>query len=220
MEIEGTMGSMLKPVFCIHFSRATVIAIVTAALGLATATVVPGAQPASPATATFLVFFRSTPVGNEQVAVEKTPNGWAVTSSGRVGAPFDLVVRNLHARYDADWKPVELTLDATLRGQAATVHTVVNGTTAQTETTALGAAPVSKSDQIDARAVLLPNPFVGPYVALAARFQTAEPGSKMSIYQPGQGSFDIEVAASTTEHIMTLDRTIAARRTHAMFNLP
>src|SRR5262245_12952119 len=220
MEIEGTMGSMLKPVFSTHFSRATVIAAVTAALGLATATVVPGAQPPSPTTATFLVFFRSTPVGNEQVAVEKTTNGWAVTSSGRVGAPFDLVVRNLHARYDADWKPVELTLDATLRGQAATLHTLVTGTTAQTETTPFGAAPVSKTDEIDPHAVLLPNPFIAPYEVLAARLRTAEPGSKISVYQPGQGSFDVEVGGSTAEHIMTLERTIAARRTRASFNVP
>ena len=206
---------MLKPVSSIHFSRAIVIA--AALLGLAGATAVQ-AQTAS--TSTFLVFFRSTPVGNEQVAVDRTPNGWAVTSSGRVGAPFDLIVRNLHARYDADWKPVELTLDATLRGQAATVHTVVSGTTAQTETTPFGAAPVSKTDQIDAHAVLLPNPFIAPYEVLAARFKTAEPGSKISVYQPGQGSFDVEVAGSTIEHIMTVERTIAARRTRSSFNLP
>ena len=210
---------MLDLVRSSHFSRAALIAA-AAVLGAASATVVPHAQTASPTTFTFLVFFRSSPVGNEQVSVEQGANGWSINSSGRVGAPFDLITRQLQARYDADWKPVELRLDATLRGQAATIHTVVNGTTAQTETTPLGAAPVSKSDQIDARAVLLPNPFVAPYAALAARFQTAEPGSKISIYQPGQGSFDIEVGASTTEHIMTLQRTIAARRTHSTFNLP
>ena len=210
---------MLKPVRCSHFSRVAVM-VAAAALGLAGATAVPLAQSPSTATSTFLVFFRATPVGNEQVAVEKSANGWSITSSGRVGAPFDLIVRSLQARYDADWKPVELTLDATLRGQAATIHTVVNGTTAQTETTPFGAAPVSKSDSIDARAVLLPNPFVAPYEALAARFRTAEPGSRISIYQPGQGSFDVEVGGSTTEHIMTVERTIAARRTRSSFNLP
>jgi pimeloyl-ACP methyl ester carboxylesterase len=191
-----------------------------AALGLAGAMAVPVAQSPASATSTFLVFFRSTPVGNEQVAVEKSANGWSITSSGRIGAPFDLIVRSLKARYDADWKPVELTLDATLRGQSATIHTVVNGTTAQTETTPFGATPVSKSDPIDARAVLLPNPFVAPYEALAARFRTAEPGSRISIYQPGQGSFDVEVGGSTTEHIMTVERTIAARRTRSAFRLP
>jgi hypothetical protein len=210
---------MLKTVRSSHSSRVAVMAA-AAALGLAGSTAVPRAQAPSSATSTFLVFFRSSPVGNEQVAVEKSANGWSITSSGRVGAPFNLIVRSLKARYDADWKPVELTLDATLRGQTATIHTVVNGTTALTDTTPFGATPVSKSDSIDARAVLLPNPFVAPYEALAARFRTAEPGSRISIYQPGQGSFDVEVGGSTTEHIMTVERTIAARRTRSSFNLP
>src|SRR5262245_3875732 len=117
------MGSMLELVRYRHFSRAALIAAV-AVLGPASATVLPWEQAAAPTTSTFLVFFRSSPVGNEQVSVEKGANGWSITSSGRVGAPFDLVTRQLQARYDADWKPVELTLDATLRGQAATMHTV------------------------------------------------------------------------------------------------
>src|SRR6478735_7935988 len=162
--MAGIMGSMLNSVCFLHFSRAAGI-VAVAALGLGSATTTTRAQGPSSSTSTFLVFFRSTPVGNEQVAVEKSANGWSITGSGRVGAPFDLIIRSLQARYDADWKPVELTLDATLRGQAATVHTLVNGTTAQTETTPFGAAPVTKSDQIDARAVLLPNPFVAPYEA-------------------------------------------------------
>src|SRR5262245_43173168 len=128
--MAGTMGSMLRSVRLSHFSRAVAFGAVVA-LGLVSATALPRAQASS---STFLVFFRSTPVGNEQVAVEKGVNGWSITSSGRVGAPFDLIVRGLQARYDTDWKPLELTLDATLRGQSATVHTVVNGTTAQTET--------------------------------------------------------------------------------------
>jgi len=209
---------MLKLVRPSHFSRAATAAL--AVLALASATVVPQAQTPSPTTFTFLVFFRSSPIGNEQVSVENRGNVWFITGSGRIGAPFDLITRQLRALYDSDWKPMEFTLDATLRGQAATIHTVVNGTMAQTDTTPLGAAPISKSDPIDARAVLLPNPYVAPYAALAARLQTAEPGSKISIYQPGQGSFDVEVGGSTTEHIMTLDRTIAARRTRSTFNLP
>ena len=210
---------MLRSVRFLHFSRATAI-VAVAALAPVSTTTTTRAQAPSPSTSTFLVFFRSTPVGNEQVAVEKSATGWSITSSGRVGAPFDLIVRSLQARYDSDWKPVELTLDATLRGQAATMHTLVSGTTAQTDTTPFGAAPVSKSDQIDARAILLPNPFVAPYEALAARLQIAAAGSRISIYQPGQGSFDVEVGGSTIEHIMTVNRTIAARRTHSSFNLP
>src|SRR5262245_2202215 len=119
--MEGTMGSMLKPVRFSHFSRTALIGAL-AALSLIVETAVPLAQTLGSASATYLVCFRSTPVGNEQVGVEKRPDGWSISSSGRVGAPFDLITRSLRARYDADWKPVELSLDATLRGQAATVH--------------------------------------------------------------------------------------------------
>ena len=147
---------MLKLVRSSYFSRAALTAAV-ALLGLIGATARLGAQSPAARLTTFLVFFRGAPVGNEQIAVEKSAGGWSIGGSGRVGAPFDLVVRSLQARYDTDWKPVELTLDATLRGQAATIHTVVNGTTALTETTPFGASPIARSDQIDARAVLLPN---------------------------------------------------------------
>jgi len=210
---------MLKTVRSFHSIRAAFIAV-SAAFVVASATVAVRAQAPSTATSTFLVFFRSTPVGNEQISVEKSSGGWAINSSGRVGPPFDLIVRSLQAKYDADWRPQELTFDATLRGQAATVHTVVTGTTARTETTPFGAAAQIRSDQIDQQAVLLPNPFVAPYEALAARLKVAEPGTHIAIYQPGQGSFDVEVGASTTEHIMTVERTIAARRTRSSFRLP
>ena len=157
-----------------HSTRAGTVAVTAALLVGTMSTRMPQAQ--TPATSTFLVFFRSQPVGNEQVAVERSADGWTITGSGRIGPPFDLVIRSLQARYDADWKPVELTLDASLRGQAAAIRTVVNGTTADTETTPFGGAAVRKSDQIDARAVLLPNPFIAPYEALAAKLRTADPG--------------------------------------------
>jgi uncharacterized protein len=174
----------------------------------------------TPATSTFLVFFRSSPIGNEEVAVERTAEGWTITGSGRVGPPFDLIVRSLQARYDTDWTPKELTLDATARGLASTLHTVVNGTTATNETTPFNLPTMTKSDVIDARAVLLPNPFIAPYEALAARLRTAEPGSTIPVYQPAQGSFSIDVGDSSTEQIKTVERTIVARRTRIMFRLP
>jgi pimeloyl-ACP methyl ester carboxylesterase len=201
-----------------HFNRVACTATISAlAVAIATS-VAPGAQ--APPPSTFLVFFRSTPIGNEQVTVEQTASGSTITSSGRVGAPLDLVLRNLQLKYDVDWKPLELSLDASLRGQTTTLHTVVTGVSARTEATPFGGQPVSKSDDIDAHAVLLPNPFIAPYEAIAARLRSAEPGSLLSIYQPTGGSFDVAVGESTVEHIMTIERTIAARRTRTSFRPP
>jgi pimeloyl-ACP methyl ester carboxylesterase len=207
---------MLKAVRLSHSIRAAFMAVV--AVLAAGATVDVHAQ--APETSTFLVFYRALPVGNEQITVERTGTGWVISSNGRVGAPVDVVIRALEARYTADWKPLELTVDATLRGQAATVRTQVTGTAARTATTPFGAQTIEKSDQIDEHAVLLPNPFVAPYEALAARLMTAEAGSTIAVYQPAQESFEVRVGESTTEHIMTVDRTIAARRTRTSFVLP
>ena len=70
---------------------------------------------------------RSVQVGTEDIAVAQSSDGWTITSSGRIGAPLDLVTKSLQIRYDADWKPVELNLDATARGQALNVRITVAG---------------------------------------------------------------------------------------------
>jgi pimeloyl-ACP methyl ester carboxylesterase len=178
----------------------------------------PSAQARS--TSTYMVVIRSVPVGSEQITVERFSDGWTVSSSGRIGPPVDLIVRTFNARYDTTWRSRELTIDATLRGQPMQLHTTITGTAAKSEMTAAGTPPAEKSDEIDPSALLLPNPFVAPYLALAARLQTAAAGSTISVYQPGQGSFSAAVADSTTEQIKTLDRVITARRTHVTFNAP
>ena len=177
-----------------------------------TAAAAGAAQAQTPST--FTVFVRSTPIGNEQVAVERTATGWTITSSGRVGPPVDLILRSFEARYDADWKPLHLQLDQTLGGQSTTLQAEVTGTDARAEVTPLGGAVMIRSHIIDPRAIFLPNPFVAPWEAVSARLRTATPGEMLSIYQPGQGSFPITVGPTTVEQIKTVDRTVTAHRTH------
>jgi pimeloyl-ACP methyl ester carboxylesterase len=169
---------------------------------------------------TFFVFFRSTLVGNEQISVERTGDGWVINGSGRIGPPFDLITRALRARYDAEWQPLDLWVDATFRGQSSTVQTSVTGTTATNALTPFGGETVTNAQEIASNAVLLPNPFVAPYEALAARLRTAGSGSSIGVYQPGQGSFDVAVGDSSTEQIKTVERTISARRTRITFQPP
>jgi pimeloyl-ACP methyl ester carboxylesterase len=176
------------------------------------------AQTAS--TSTYQVFVRSMPIGSEQISIARFSDGWTVSSSGRVGRPFDLVLRTFSARFDNEWKARELTIDATLRGQTIQLHTVISGSAATTRTTTPGAAPVENTEQIDPAALLLPNPFVAPYQALAARLRTATAGTTITVYQPPQGTFPATIGESATEQIRTLDRTINARRTHLTFGTP
>lgn len=168
----------------------------------------------------FTILLRATPVGSEQVTVEHTAEGWKIGSSGRLGPPLDLVLRSMDLRYDADWKPLELTVDATVRGQASVLRTTVSGTTARNTITPFGAGPIEQTDEIDSHAVLIPNPLAAAYEPLAARLRTAAAGSTIAVYQPGQGSFPVEVGESTTEQVKTVERIIAARRTRATFRPP
>jgi pimeloyl-ACP methyl ester carboxylesterase len=182
------------------------------ALG-ATAVTVDRAGAQAPSESNFTIYVRSTAVGTEQVSVERSPDGITVTSTGRIGAPIDLLIRQYKARYDAAWKPLELTIDATLRGQASTLHTTVSGTTASTDLIAApGSEPVRRTDTIDAQALFLPNPFIAPYEAIAARAVGAPAGTTLFLYQPGQGSFTAVVGPAATERIQTIDRMIEARR--------
>jgi pimeloyl-ACP methyl ester carboxylesterase len=159
----------------------------------------------------FTVFIRGVPVGTEQAAISRTADGWTIVSSGRMGTPIDLVARRVQVRYTADWKPLELTVDATLKGQPLTVHTMVTGTTATTQFTQAGQSG-EKTDTIAADAVLLPSPFWGPFEALSLRVRSAAPGTMIPGYAL-QASLGIEVAESSSEHIQTVTRTIEVHRT-------
>lgn len=204
---------------CVHFSRTVRAALVAAGLALWP----PDARAQTAPTSTFVVLFGSTLIGSEQVAVQRTPEGWTLTSSGRMGRPVDLVLRSFTAKYDADWKPREFFIDSTVRDKSATTRTIIAGATATSETTVLNALPVQRTDQIDPGALLVPPSVVGAFEAVAARLRAATPGETVALYQPAQGSLPLEVGESTAEQIKTVDRLITARRTRVNFraaNLP
>lgn len=170
-------------------------------------------QPApEPAESSFTVFVRAVPIGSEQTSVTRSAEGWTITSSGRLGAPIDVLARRVQVRYDADWKPIGLTVDAVVRGRTLALDTSVSGTTATSRVT-VGTETSSKTDTIATDAVLVPSPFWGPFEAVALRLKTAAAGSVLHAYAAPRAAFDIQVGASTGEKIQTADRLIAARRT-------
>src|SRR5437773_2411873 len=104
-------------------------AVIAASVSVAAARQLPPAAPQlSEAASNFTIFLRGTPVGTEQMTVNRNAEGWTIVGSGRLGAPFDIVTRRLQLRSDADWKSIELTIDATVRGQPQTLRSTVNGT--------------------------------------------------------------------------------------------
>ena len=209
-----------------HSIRARLAALALATLPLATPLGASAQQPAAApplqeAGATnFTIFLRGAPIGTEQVAVTRSATGWTIVSSGRLAAPIDVVARRVQVRYTPEWKPLEFTLDGTVRGQATTIRTVVEGTTAQSDINTAG-QPTQKTDTIDPNALLLlPNSFFGPYEALAARLKTAAAGSSIPVYLAPQASASIAVGESSPEQIQTAGRLVTARRTRITFVLP
>jgi uncharacterized protein len=196
----------------IHSIQAGAFLLVAGALAGAAA-----AQPSqTPSRANFTIFLRSAPVGTEETSVERTADGWTITGSGRIGAPIDVVTRRLHIKYDQDWKPLELIIDASARDQPTLLRTTVTGTTARNEYTFNG-EPAEKSDTIDPDAILLPNPFFAPYEALSARLKTAAPGSTISFYQAPLTSLTATVGESSQERIQTVTRLVEVKRTRVTF---
>src|SRR5450756_1759300 len=146
-----------------HSIRAacTALAIAVPVAALAEQQAPPALQPAG--TASFTIFLRGAPIGTEQIAVTRSAVGWTIVSAGRLGAPLDVIARRIEVRYTPDWRPIELTLDGSVRGQAQTVRTVVEGTTAKSDLVTAGQT-TQKTDTIDPNALLiLSNSFFGPY---------------------------------------------------------
>ena len=205
----------------LHFIRGALTALAMAVPLVASAQQPPVPPPLPDAGATnFTIFLRGAPIGSEQIAVSRTATGWTIASSGRLGAPIDVVARRLQVRYTQEWRPIEFTLDGTVRGQPQTLRTSVEGTTAKSQMNIAGQAN-EKSDTIDAAALLLlPNSFFGPYEALAARLRTATPGTEIPAYLVPQATMTIRVGESVPEQIQTASRVVSARRTHVTLVLP
>jgi len=179
-----------------------------------------GPLPLVPGEATFAIFVRSVPIGSETVTVARSADGWSITSTGRLGPPVDLVARRLQVRYNAEGHPFEFTYDGTARGQAQSIHTLIEGTKATNDIVA-NDQTTQKIDTIDSNAlVVMASNFFGPYEAVAARLQTAAAGADIPIYSPAQLSFAIRVGESAAAPIQTTARLINARRTQITLILP
>ena len=192
---------------------------------LAAAPLVGAAQPAPstaplPGARAFTIFVRSTPIGSEQIAVHRSADGWTIQSAGRVGAPLDAVARRIQVRYSAEWQPLEFLFEGTVRGEAQSVHTLVDGEWARSEIVVGGQTTRANHTITGDTLLVLPNTFFGPYEALAARLKTAAPGSTIKILGAPQVSFSILVGDSAPEQFQTTGGLVSTRRTHLTLDLP
>jgi pimeloyl-ACP methyl ester carboxylesterase len=204
--------------------RSAVIGFLTAFLTLSALSVPSAAQapPPLPAAETgtqFLVFFRSQPIGREEVLVLRTADGWIVRGTSRLGQPIDITTRVAEVDYDAQWHPKTLIVDGIVRGQDVTLKTTFDGTKA-VNVMAVQGAPTTKTDTVSADPVVLPNTFLGSYAALAARLQGKTAGSELRGYIAPQAEVTIRITGAVREGITTPKGLIQAMHYSLTFNNP
>lgn len=168
---------------------------------------------------TFTVFLQGVPIGSERSTVTTGPSSRTITGSGGLGNPLNIQTERLEIRYDGDWKPLELILDASVRGQRSTIHTTFAGTTA-TNVMTQGDQTTSKTDPVAADTIVLPNPFFAAYEALTARLALVQPGAELRAYLAPQIEIGIRYTSATEERIQTPGRTILAKRYNLTFANP
>ncbi len=162
--------------------------------------------------ASFTIFVRGAEVGREQIVIARSGTDWIITSTGRLG---DQALNRFELKYTADWQPVELRLEATQSPKegkkSLRLLTSFGVTSAINEITQDGTTS-SKTDQISARSVVLPNNVFAGYEALAARIATVPLGTALATYIPPRGEVKVVVKTVTNEDIMTPAGVVKTRR--------
>lgn len=200
----------------LYFRHCTAAFLALSMCAAAGAQSVPQSQPpapsgaAAPATgeASFTVFMRGTDVGRVQTAVARAGTDWIVTSTGRVGS---MTVDRFEITFGADWQPIELHIEATQPGAKIQLATSFGVTTAINEITRNGVTS-TKTDQVSARTVPLPNQFFGAYEGLAPRLAATAPGGQIPIYVAPEAEVMMVVKAIADETVQTPSGPIATRR--------
>ena len=167
----------------------------------------------------FLVFFRSQPVGREEVMVLRMADGWIVRGTSRLGQPIDITTRVAEVDYDLQWHPKTLLVDGIVRGQDVTLKTTFDGTKAS-NLIAVQGAPQSKVDEVTADTVVLPNTFLGAYAALAKRLAGKTAGAELRAYIAPQSEVTVRVTAVAPERIETPKGVITTTRYAMTFTNP
>ncbi|HVL68930.1 MAG TPA: alpha/beta fold hydrolase [Vicinamibacterales bacterium] len=178
-------------------------------------------QPTAPAAghAEFLIFLGGREAGREQVNLARSGGNWIITSTGRISLPIQLTINRFEAKYAADWQPLEMHAEATMAGNPIAISTSFGLTTAVNEITQ-GGTTNSKTDQISARSVILPNNFFGAYEALAARLATAAAGTEIPAYIAPQAEIKVTVKAVHDDAITSPSGSTKVRKFDLTFHNP
>jgi pimeloyl-ACP methyl ester carboxylesterase len=160
---------------------------------------------------TFRVFVRGAEAGIEEVTVMESPGGWTLRGSGKMRAAATFAIDYWEMRYDAAWKPLELTVNLTEKGVQWTIHTIFSGTTASSDITQAGQTQ-RRTSTVAANTIVLPNLIFGAYEALAARVASEKPGAQLEAFIAPQDAVPVTLNSVREETIEVPGRKITAQR--------
>jgi len=153
----------------------------------------------TPGSASFRVSQRGEVIGSADVTVERSPDGWRITSRSVIEGRVQLSVPHFDTQYDQDWRPMSLTMEVISPGEHAIVHVAMVGTVTRTDIVVPNKEVFFGANDVPRDTIFLPDYVFGAWEALAARLQTAMPGDEISVF-----------AVPEREAKATLDRRDAA----------
>jgi len=167
----------------------------------------------------FTIFLQGAPIGREDVTTREDASGLVITAQARRSPPAVVASGTLEIRYRADGSPQSVLLESTNEGQPLSLRTRFADGNAISEGNQ-GPVPITKTDKITPNAVLLPNGFFGPHVALARRLAKLEAGGELRAYIPPYAEVGIQIAAVNTQRIQTGASTLDVRTYELLFANP
>ncbi len=167
----------------------------------------------------FTLFLAGTRVGTEQVRLARSGTTWIISSTAQFGAPLNVTVNRFEVKYTADWQPIDLRFEAAQATRRFSLNTSFGVTTAINEITQNGTT-TSKTDQVSARTLVMPNTVYAPYEALAARLDTAQAGTELRVYVAPQAEIAAKVNSVTAEQLSTPAGLLATRKYDVTFQNP
>ena len=175
-------------------------------------------KPAAEADVEFTLFLSGVRAGTEHVRIARAGSTWVISSTARFD-PLNVIVNRFEVKYTADWQPIELHLEATQAGRPLALATSFGMTTAINEMTQNGTT-TSKTDQVSARTIVLPNSLYAGYQALAARLAETQPGTELHAYVVPQTEIGVTVKSVTAEQLPSPAGVLAVRRYEVVFQNP
>jgi uncharacterized protein len=179
----------------------------------------PAARPPATADVEFSLFLSGTRVGVEHVRLARAGSTLVISSTAQYGSPLSVTVNRFEMKYTTDWQPIELHIEATRAGRPLALATSFGMTTAINEITQNGTT-TSKTDQVSARTIVLPNSFYAGYEALAGRLADTQAGAELRAYVAPQAEIAITVKSVVAEQLPSPAGILAVRRYEIIFQNP